>query len=178
MSHPADHPHFHVADGVVIHTLALIEPSVRGTLISIGANSRVYAFAMIKAVGGSGDVVIGERCHINPQCVLYSGNGIRLGNAVLLAPGVMLMPSNHAFSRLDLPILDQEFMPSKGGITIEDDVWIGANSVVLDGVTIGRGAIVAAGSVVSRSIPAGEIWGGVPAIFLRRRDHSERASLP
>jgi acetyltransferase-like isoleucine patch superfamily enzyme len=169
MSHPANHLYLHIADEAIIHPMALIEPSERGTLITIGAHTRLYAFAVIKAVGGSGEVVIGEHCHINSHCVLYSGNGIRLGNAVLIAPGVMLVPSNHAFARLDVPILHQGFMASKGGIIIEDDVWIGANSVILDGVTIGRGAIIGAGSVVNRSVPANEIWAGTPAVFLRSR---------
>lgn len=175
MSHPAEHPFLRIAPEAIIHPMALIEPSQRGTQITIGAHTRLYAFAVIKAIGGSGDVIIGEHCHINSHSVLYSGNGIRLGNAVLIAPGVMLVPSNHAFARLDVPILHQGFMPSKGGINIEDDVWIGANSVVLDGVTIGRGAIIGAGSVVNRSVPANEIWVGTPAVFLRRRDGSESA---
>ena len=113
---------------------------------------------------------MGEHCYINPGCVLYSGNGITLGNYVLLAPGVILVPANHAFARRDIMIRHQGFQPSKGGITLEDDVWIGANSVVLDGATVGRGAIVAAGSVVRGVIPPYEIWGGVPAVKLRDRD--------
>jgi len=169
MSHPDDHPFLRVAEGAVVHPLALIEPSERGTLIEIGPHSRIYAFAVIKAIGGSGDVIIGEHCHINSHCVLYSGNGIKMGNAVLLAPGVMLVPSNHSFARLDVPVLHQGFMPSRGGIVIEDDVWIGANSVVLDGVTIGRGAIIGAGSVVNKPVPANEIWAGTPAVFVRHR---------
>ena len=70
MSHPDDHPFLRVAEGAVVHPLALIEPSERGTLIEIGPHSRIYAFAVIKAIGGSGDVIIGEHCHINSHCVL------------------------------------------------------------------------------------------------------------
>jgi virginiamycin A acetyltransferase len=142
---------------------ARIFPSVRGTRIKIGAGSKLYEFAVIRAVGGSGDVTIGERCMINPHCVLYSGSGIVLGNDVALAPGVQIVPANHAYHRRDIPIAQQGFLPSKGGVRIGDDVWVGANAVLLDGAEIGKGAVIAAGSVVSGAVPAFEIWGGVPA---------------
>lgn len=143
---------------------ARIFPSVRGTRIAVGSGSKLFEFAVIRAVGGRGDVVIGERCMINPHCVLYSGNGIRFGNDVLLAPGVRVVPTNHAFARIDIPIAMQGFLPSKGGVIVEDDVWIGAGAVLLDGTTIRKGAIVSAGAVVRGEIPAHTIWGGVPAV--------------
>lgn len=159
-----------LGEGVVISPDARIHPSVRGTKIEIGDFSEIYDFVCIRSVGGSGDIKIGPHCYINPGCVLYSGNGITLGEYVLLAPGVMLLPTNHAFSRRDIPIRHQGFLPSKNGIVIEDDVWIGANSVVLDGAHIGKGAIIAAGSVVRGEIPAYEIWSGVPAQKIRDRE--------
>lgn len=166
---PASLPGIELGKNVVISPDARIHASVRGTKIVIGDYSEIYDFVCIRPVGGSGDIVIGEHCYLNPGCVLYSGNGITLGNYVLLAPGVMLLPTNHAYARRDIPIRHQGFLPSKGGITIEDDVWIGANSVVLDGAHIGRGAVIAAGSVVRGEIPAYEIWGGVPAAKLGER---------
>jgi virginiamycin A acetyltransferase len=153
----------------VISPLAHLLPSVRGTRMVIGAKTQVMEFVVIKCVGGGGDIVIGENCYINPHCVLYSGNGIRLGNDVLLAPGVIIAPANHALSRRDIPIRLQGFMPSRGGVVVENDVWIGANSVLIDGVHIGCGAVIAAGSVVTGSVPAYEIWGGVPARKLKDR---------
>lgn len=153
----------------VVDPLAVIVPSSRGTRIVIGADSRIEPLAVIRCVGGTGDVVIGERCVINPQCVLYSGNGILIGNDVLVAPGTAIVPANHAFGRRDVPVREQGFVPSKGGVRIEDDVWIGANCVVLDGAHIERGAVIAAGSVVRGRIPAYEIWGGVPAKRLGER---------
>lgn len=149
---------------------ARIFPSVRGTRIVVGSGSKIFEFAVIRAVGGTGDVIIGERCMINPHCVLYSGAGIVLGNDVLLAPGVQVVPANHAFAKRDVPIARQGFLPSKGGVVIEDDVWIGANSVLVDGAVIHRGAIIAAGSVVCSEVPACEIWGGVPARKIKDRE--------
>ena len=146
----------------VVSADARILPSTRGTRIVIRAGARVEAFAMIRCVGGRGDVDVGENSYVNPYCVLYSGNGIRIGRDALLAPGVQLMPTNHEFARRDLPIRLQGFRPSKGGIEIEDDAWLGANCVVLDGARVGRGAIVGAGSVVTGVVPAWQIWAGNP----------------
>jgi virginiamycin A acetyltransferase len=153
----------------VVDPAARFYPSVRGTRIVIGARTQVDAFAVLRAVGGSGDIIIGEDCRVNPHCVLYSGNGIHLGNHVLLAPAVSVVPANHAFDRRDIPIGKQRFLPSKGGVVIDDDVWIGAQCVILDGTHIERGAIIAAGSVVRGRVPAYQIWGGVPARFLKDR---------
>jgi acetyltransferase-like isoleucine patch superfamily enzyme len=148
---------------------ARIYPSTRGSRIVIGAHTQVDAFAVIRAVGGRGDVVIGEYCRVNPHCVLYSGNGIRLGDHVLVAPHVSIVPTNHAFERRDIPIDQQRHQASRGGVVIEDDVWIGAQSVILDGAHLERGSIVAAGSIVLGRVPAYQVWGGSPATFLKER---------
>jgi virginiamycin A acetyltransferase len=158
-----------------VHPEAVIDesvrfyPSVRGTRIVVGARTHIDAFAIIRAVGGTGDVVIDEDSRIGPHCVLYSGNGIAIGKHVLMAPHVSVVPANHAFERRDIPIALQRFMPSRGGVVIDDDVWIGAQSVLLDGTHIEQGAIIAAGSVVRGRVPAYEIWGGVPARRIKDR---------
>jgi acetyltransferase-like isoleucine patch superfamily enzyme len=144
-------------------------PSVRGTRIVIGARTHIDAFAVVRAVGGTGDVIIEEDSRIGPHCVLYSGNGIHIGNYVLMAPHVSIVPTNHAFERRDVPIAQQRFMASRGGVVVEDDVWIGTHAVLLDGTYIERGAIIAAGSVVRGRVAAYEIWGGVPARRIKIR---------
>lgn len=146
-----------------ISQLADIEPSARGTLIRIGARTMIDSFVKIKPAGGSGEVVIGEDCAINSGTVLYTGHGIRIGDAVLIAANCTLAPTNHAFADRSRRIRDQGFLPSKGGIVIEDDVWLGANVVVLDGAVIGKGCIVAAGSVVRGVLEPYSIYAGVPA---------------
>jgi virginiamycin A acetyltransferase len=145
-----------------VSPLADIEGSVRGTRIVIGPGVTIDSFVKIKPVGGTGDVVIGAQAYINAGCVLYSGNGIVLGANVLVAANCTFAPTNHEFSDPTRPIREQRFRPSKGGIVVEDDVWIGANCVLLDGVVIGRGAIVAAGSVVRGQLDALGIYGGNP----------------
>ena len=148
---------------------ARIHPSERGTRIVIGAHSQIYDFVVIRAVGGAGDIVIGEHCYINSNCTLYSGSGLRMGDYVLVAPGCSIVPANHATDRTDLEIRKQGFMPSRGGVVIESDVWIGANCVLLDGTYIESGAVIAAGSVVSGRVGGRAVWGGSPLRILRDR---------
>jgi acetyltransferase-like isoleucine patch superfamily enzyme len=149
--------------------LADIEPSQRGTRIEIGPRSMIDAFVKIKPAGGSGDVVIGADCAINSGTVIYTGNGVTLGDAVLIAANCTLAPTNHAFADTDRRIRDQGFMPSRGGIVIGSDVWLGANVVVLDGARIGEGCVVAAGSVVMGELEPYSIYAGVPARRVRGR---------
>lgn len=145
-----------------ISQLADIEPSVRGTLIQIGARTMVDSFVKIKPAGGSGEVVIGEDCAINSGTVIYTGNGVRIGDGVAIAANCTLAPTNHAVADRDTPIRLQGFQPSKGGIVIEDDVWLGAGVVVLDGAVIHKGAVIGAGAVVRGEIPAYAIMAGTP----------------
>ena len=160
---PQIHPTAHVSPDARIHA------STRGTRIVIGAHTQVYDFVVIRAVGGEGDIVIGEHCYINPHCVLYSGSGIRLGDYVLIGPHCSIVPANHAIERTDMVMRKQGFMPSKGGVVVEDDVWIGAGCVILDGSHIECGVVVAAGSVVSGRLTRRAIWGGNPCRLIRSR---------
>lgn len=152
-----------------IHPTAFISPdarihaSTRGTKIRIGAHSFVHDFVVLRAVGGEGDIIIGEHCYLNPNTTVYSGNGVFLDDYVLIAPGCVIAASNHAFGELDTPMRLQGFTPSRGGVHIERDVWVGANSVLLDGTLIGTGAIITAGSIVSGEVEPYGIYGGNPA---------------
>jgi len=146
-----------------ISALADIEVSTRGTPITIGARTMVDAFVKIKPAGGSGAVTIGADCAINSGTVMYTGNGIAIGDAVLIAANCTLAPTNHAFGDRAKRIRDQGFQPSRGGIVIGDDVWLGANTVVLDGAVIGQGCVIAAGSVVRGELEPYSIYAGVPA---------------
>lgn len=152
-----------------ISPLCDIEASVRGTRIDIGAGVMVDSFVKIKPSGGIGDVVIGENSYINSGCVFYSGNGIMIGRDVLIASNCTLAATNHAFDTRDRPIRLQGFLPSRGGIVIEDDVWIGANCVLLDGAHIETGCIVAAGSVVRDRLLSFGVYAGAPAKRIRDR---------
>jgi virginiamycin A acetyltransferase len=153
-----------------VSPLADIEDSVRDTRFVVGAHSMVDSFVKFKPAGGSGDVIIGEHVAINSGCVLYSGHGIRIGDHVAIAANCTLAPVNHAYFRADRRIDAQGFAPSRGGIVIEDDVWIGANCVLLDGTLLRRGCVVGAGSLVRGEVPAYSVVAGNPLADLGRRD--------
>ena len=145
-----------------VSRLADIEDSIRGSLIQVGPNSAIDSFVKVKPAGGSGDLIIGEHVAINSGCVLYTGNGIRIGNSVAVAANCTFAPVNHAYADRGRPIQQQGFLPSKGGIVVEDDVWIGANCVLLDGAVLRQGCVVAAGSIVRGELMAYGIYAGQP----------------
>lgn len=137
-----------------ISSLADIEDSVRGSRIAIGEESVVDSFVKFKPAGGVGDIVIGARCIINSGCVLYTGNGIVIGDDVAIAANCTFAPVNHSFGRKDKLIRTQRFEPSKGGIIVEDDVWIGAGCVLLDGAILREGCVIGAMSLVRGEVSA------------------------
>ncbi|MDF3129307.1 acyltransferase [Kiritimatiellaeota bacterium B1221] len=116
---------------------------------------------------GEGEIEIGEGCGLS-ACVLSSRESICLGAFVKVGANVKIL--DHDFHSLDWQArrtdADSGVIQSKA-IVIEDDVFIGVNSLILKGVHIGRRSIIAAGSVVTRDVPEGEIWGGNPAKKLR-----------
>lgn len=147
----------------VISPLADIEDSVRGSVLTIGAGAHVDAFVKIKFTGGLGDVTIGPNTYLNSGCVVYSGNGITFGRDVLVAANCVFAPTNHEFADRSLPIRLQGFRPSKGGIRIGNDVWIGAGAVLLDGATVGDGAVIGALSLVRGEVAPYTVVAGAPA---------------
>ena len=125
-----------------------------------------------------GNVRIGRHTSINgPGTRICAGkNEVRIGAFCSIASNVVIQEYNHAMDRVTTysifsHIFDQkvEEIVSKGAIIIEDDVWIGSNAVVLSGVKIGRGSIVGAGSIVTKSIPPYSIVAGNPAKIIKRR---------
>jgi acetyltransferase-like isoleucine patch superfamily enzyme len=166
-----------IASTARISPLCDLEDSVRGSILEIGEHAKIDAFVKIVFSGGTGDVVIGDWCYINSGCVLYSGNGIRLGRDVLLAANCVLAPTDHEYAQRDVPVRRQGFRPSRGGIVIEDDVWVGAGSILLDGTILRRGAIVAAGSVVRGEVAAFAIVAGNRAVPVGVRGGDE-GSVP
>jgi virginiamycin A acetyltransferase len=153
-----------------VSALADIEDSIRGTRIAIGPRTVIDSFVKIKPAGGLGDVIIGPDCVINSGCVLYTGNGISIGSGVAIAANCTLAPVNHEFRQRYVSIRSQGFRPSKGGIVIEDDVWIGANCVLLDGTVLGRGCVIGAGSVIRGHVQPYSIMVGNPPSLLGWRE--------
>lgn len=113
------------------------------------------------------DVVIGNNVQFGNGCNVASN--VHFGNNVLMAGNVQFVGRHdHTFSTPGVTIWDGE-RGENGTTLVEDDVWLGASVIVISGVTIGRGSIVAAGSVVTGDIPPCEIWAGVPAKKVKDR---------
>jgi len=113
-------------------------------------------------------VSIGEGTAINRGVRIIPSLAVKdaeviIGNNVALGPDVCLLSAGHDYSRIDLP-------DTAASIVIGDNVWIGARTVVLPGVTIGDGAVIGAGAVVTKNVPANAIHAGVPAREIGRRD--------
>lgn len=139
-----------------------------GALIDLGEGVEIHNDCILESIEG-GSISIGHRTTIQARCNFASAAGapIQIGRQVQIAQLCGFYSYDHAFSP-DKPIYEQP-VESKGAIIIEDDVWLGYNVVVLSGVRIGKGAVIGAGSVVTRDIPAGGIAAGVPARVLKMR---------
>ena len=106
-------------------------------------------------------LTIGDGTYIGPRCLLGAGGGITIGQRATFGAGVHLLAENHEFRDAGRPIQDQGV--TRAGITIEDDVWIGNNVIVIDGVRVGKGAVIGAGAIVTKDVPAYAIAVGNPA---------------
>lgn len=104
---------------------------------------------------------------INHHTEISGQGGVKIGKFVLIGPYCSILSSNHEFRYIHKPIQYQEI--TRNPVIIEDDVWLGRNVTVLPGVTIGRGSIIGAGAVVTKSIPEFVIAGGVPAKVIKNR---------
>jgi galactoside O-acetyltransferase len=134
--------------------------SFRG-MVSIGKNS------FFTAEGGS--IVVGSKTAFNMNVHINAsvGGKIRIGECCLVGPNVVMRTANHKYDNPDISIIQQGHAVSD--ISIDDDVWIGANAVILGGVHIGTGAVIGAGAVVTRDVPSMAIAVGVPAIVVKYR---------
>src|SRR6266581_21133 len=149
--------------GVQIDPRAFI---ARGGRVLLGDRVVIRAGALL--LPSSGSITIGHTSSINQYTVINGYGGVEIGNSVLVAAFVSLFASNHNFADPQVPIIEQG-MSSRGGITIEDNVWIGTHATILDGVTIGSGSVVGAGTVVTKDVPPFSVVAGVPGRVVRQR---------
>lgn len=147
---------------------ALFFPRVRCWLVRGFALKAGEAIVVKSNADVSPNIRIGDRSELGQNSLIYGG--VEIGCDVLMGPGVKIITRNHVIADRSVPIRFQgeSFHP----VIIGDDVWIGANAVILPGVQIGRGAVVAAGAVVSKSVPAYAVVGGVPARVISYRGGS------
>lgn len=117
-------------------------------------------------------ISIGSDVFIGRGCCFQSEHGeIRIGDCVMFGPGVNIHGGNHDISAGVIPMIKRTKQLGEDGlVSIGNDVWIGANAIILAGVSIGNGAVVAAGSVVNKDVPKNSVVGGVPAKVIKYRD--------
>ena len=136
-----------------------------GGSIVIGKGCEIHPFSMLMTHGGH--IRLGDNCSVNPFTLIYGCGGAHIGNNVRIAAHVVIIPENHNPGADTTPL--HLSGTTRKGIRIEDNVWIGAGVKILDGVSIGRNAVIGAGSIVARSIPANATAVGVPARVVKTR---------
>jgi acetyltransferase-like isoleucine patch superfamily enzyme len=115
------------------------------------------------------NITVGSELRINDDVFLLCQHDIRIGNNVVLSAGAMLLDTGLDMNEVEKGNLG---IHQDGPIIIEDNVWVGARSIILSGVVIGHGAVVAAGSVVNRNVPAKAMVAGVPAKVVKYFDEN------
>lgn len=143
--------------------------SLKIKLRKLGDYTQIYQANIIEPY----NVSIGHHVYINKGCdIITTGSTVDIGNYIMIGPNVTFIAQDHDVSKWEKPmILGREYIV--GNIKVDDDVWIGANAVILKGVTINRGAVIAAGAVVTEDVPAYAIVGGVPAKVIKYRFSNE-----
>ena len=141
--------------------------------------ARVYKAAMCKLLKSMGEAVkidyraeilspqfveIGNRVYIGKGCTFVGDGGLTIGNDCMIAAGCRITTKNHVVQR---DRVYSELGYCLEPVSIGNNVWIGYNAVILPGVSIGEGAVIAAGAIVTKDVPSHEIWGGNPAGRIR-----------
>lgn len=153
----------HFSDSVSVQDNVFIQGDGSFTL---GKRSIIKRDAYI--IFSKGELAVGDNSAIGKRSeISLNGGKVIIGNFVRIASNVFITNANHAFSNKDIPIMEQEVITRN--VIIEDDVWIGNAAIILPGVSIGKGAIIAAGSVVTKNVEAFTIVGGNPARFIKAR---------
>lgn len=143
----------------------------RPDLITIGSDVKFYRGCYLSPVGEY--IEIGSNTHFAPYCCLYGP--LKVGNNCASAAHVVFAGVGHGYARTDIPMVEQTVL--KKEIVLEDDVWIGANAVITQGVRIGEGTIIGAGAVVTRDVPPYSVVGGIPARVIRDRKKEDSKIL-
>lgn len=158
-----------MAQGVAIDQRAIVRLAP-GSVLEIGEGSTIGAYTVLDllpdprgAASSMCRLVVGRRVAINEfNNIRAGGGGIEIGDGCLVSQYVSILASGHGLA-LDALIRDQPWDSTRCGVKIGPDAWLGVGSTVLPGITIGQGAVVAAGAVVSRDVPPYAIVAGVPA---------------
>lgn len=169
--------HIKVKNGLTIGDNCQINSLSKGGIefghnVSLGSGTIIECTGVIRELGES--LVIGNRVGFAQNCFIEVRGSITIGDDCIFGPGVSLAAENHNFNDLKTPIRLQG--ATRKGINIGSDCWIGTKASILDGVTIGKGCVIAAGAVVNKNIPDYSVVGGIPAKIIKLRGDIELLS--
>lgn len=142
--------------------------------IVLGDRVSIGRYALIRPTNfyGGGEIgeglKVGDNSNIGSYAYIGCSGYIEIGNNVMISPRVSIYSENHNFADISIPMKEQGV--TREFVKIEDDCWIASNSVILAGVTIGKGSVISAGSVVTKDVPPYSIVGGVPAKVIKMRE--------
>lgn len=139
--------------------------------VNLGRNVNIGPFTIIQATGimtnlGKG-LYIGDNSGVGAFSFFGCGGGVKIGKNVIMGQYISFHAENHNYDRYDIPIREQGVV--RKGITIGDNCWVGSKVTFIDGVVVGSGCVIAAGSVVRGVIPDNSVIGGVPAKIIKSR---------
>jgi acetyltransferase-like isoleucine patch superfamily enzyme len=160
----------YIDDRVLIYEDNFVDPAEGGGKITFGEKVHIHRDTIIQT-GRGGSLIIANETHIQPRCQINAYlSSIKIGSKVEIAPNCAFYSYNHGTDTGEF--IANQPISTKGGIIIEDDVWIGFGVIILDGVTIGKGSVIAAGSVVTKSIQENTIAAGTPARVIKSRTNA------
>jgi acetyltransferase-like isoleucine patch superfamily enzyme len=159
--------HIRLAHGVYLDEHVYLHACPNGitigqqSIVMHGSILHVYNFRDLPHSG----IRIGQNCLIGEYNVIRGQGGVTIGDRVYTSPFTQIIAVNHVFDDPEHSFIEQGITAE--GITIEDDVWIGAGAIITDGVRIGKGAVIAAGAVVTKEVAPHTVVAGVPARFIK-----------
>ncbi|MFR9502513.1 MAG: acyltransferase [Rikenellaceae bacterium] len=149
---------------------ALLTYCVKKQMVSCGKN--VYIRPSLSNIKGYHNITMGNNARINRGATIYCTDApLHVGNNLALGPNITIMTGDHRYNVIGTFIRDiHEKTPENDqAVTIEDEIWAGANVTILKGVTVGRGSVIASGAILTKSCPSYSIVGGIPAKVLKFR---------
>lgn len=161
------HANLHLGANVFIGDRVVIFQDKNGSSVELAERVHLHSDTHIET-GDRGSLKIGSDTHIQSRCQFSAYKApIQIGCGVQIAPNCAFYPYDHGVAPGEL--IKKQPLQTKGGIIIDDDAWLGFGVIVLDGVRIGKGAVVGAGAVVTQDVPDGAIAVGVPARVVNMR---------
>lgn len=153
-----------IEDGVLIDALSLEGVQINDN-VTIARSAIIQCTGVISQLGVG--LSVGTNSAIGAYAFIGAQGGVQIGSDVIMGPRVNIHSEDHGYDDVHTPIRLQPVR--RQGVVIENDCWIGAGAIILDGVRLGRGCVVAAGSVVKESIPAYKVAAGVPSRIVKDR---------